>query len=60
LAKTVKSDIVELLKKKGVPVVVKLDPEIQRQVWEFVRKIEKAHLRAGESKLFFNAAVLAN
>jgi len=59
MVKKDKSDIIELLKKSGIPfkiVKIKFDPEIERQVKNYVMRIEEAHRRAAESRLRFKAA----
>jgi len=61
MAKRVKPDILELLKKSGIPfkiVKIKFDPEIEREVMNYVLKIEKAYRRAAKSTLRFKVALI--
>ncbi len=61
MAKKAKPDIVDLLKKYGIPfkiVKIKFDPEIEKAVHDYVMEIEEAHRRASKSKLRFKAAAV--
>lgn len=56
-----KQDILELLKKSGIPfkiVRIKFDPEIEREVRDYVMRIEEAHHLAAKSTLRFKVAAV--
>lgn len=56
--KKTKPDILSLLKKSGTPfkiVTIKRDLKTEKEVCDYVMKIEEAHKKAANSKLRFGA-----
>lgn len=49
------------MKKAGIPckiIKIKFDPKIEKEVRDYLMKIEEAHKKAAKSKLIFDARVI--
>ena len=54
------SDIAQALTAAGIPsktIVIHFDPEIEKEVVEFLKQTEEAYKKAGKSKLHFDEVV---